>query len=192
MCISQEQEFHLIHLWISRDCEMNLQAHEKNLNVCCINIKKYIPLLGGRWTEMTLMVSTGSKFLCWWHMSAVRPEWLCTCTKSEGDPPWSQPERQEVYQSFLHSSLQQIPWSIIYTSSNSSSTILSCTNSNHTSNPTPPSQKIILWNAVLTFQLPTLMSICSLWLGSSQAPKYAFVPWFLGLCIHLTFLLTYW
>lgn len=100
--------------------------------------------------------------------------------------------RQEVYQSFLHSSLQQIPWSIIYTSSNSSSTILSCTNSNHTSNPTPPSQKIILWNAVVTFELPTLMSICSLWLGSSQAPKYAFVPWFPGLRIHLTFLLTYW
>ena len=122
---------------------LNLQvAHEKNLNVCCINITKYIPLLGGRWTEMTLMVSTGSKFLCWWHMSAVMPEWLCTCTKSEGDPPWSQPKRQEVYQSFLHSSLRQIPWSNIYTSSNSSP-ILSCTNSNHTSNTTPPPQKIV-------------------------------------------------
>lgn len=166
-------------------------AREKNLNVCCINITKYIPLLGGRWTEMTLMVSTGSKFLCWWHMSAVMPEWLCTCTKSEGDPPWSQPKRQEVYQSFLHSSLRQIPWSIIYTSSNSSP-ILSCTNSNHTSNTTPPPQKIVLWNAVVTFVLPTLTSICSLWLGSSQAPKYALIPWFPGLHIHLTVLLTYW
>ena len=83
-------------------------------------------------------------------------------------------------------------YSKFHEASNSSSTILSCTNSNHTSNPTPPSQNIIFWNAVVTFELPTLMSICSLWLGSSQAPKYAFVPWFPGLRIHLTFLLTYW
>ena len=177
----------------SRNCTLFISASPggmwKNLNVGCINITKGIPLLGRRWTEMTLMVSAGSKFLCWWHMSAVMPEWLCTFTKSEVDPPWSQLKRQEVHQSFLHSSLQQIPWSIIYTSSNSSSTILSCTNSNQTSNPIPPPQKIVLWKAVVT---PTLMSNGSLWLGSSQAPRYAFVPWSPGLRIHLTFLLTYW
>lgn len=32
---------------------------------------------------------------------------------------------------------------------------------------------------MVTFVLPTLTSICSFWLGSSQAPKYALVPWFL-------------
>ena len=93
--------------------------------------------------------------------------------------------------SSLLSAANSMTASSILTSSNSSSPLLSCTNFSQTFDPTT-SLKILLWKAVVTLVLPTPTSTCSLWLGWSLAPRYAFFPWFPGLHILLIFLLPYW
>lgn len=71
MYVSQQQELYLIHLWIHK-------WHMKKKCVCCSNIIKKIPLLIVRLTGMTLMVSSGSKFLCWrLHMYILHKNEVC-------------------------------------------------------------------------------------------------------------------
>ena len=185
MCVSQQQESHLVHLWISR-------WHMKKI-----------------WMFVVLILQ--STFLCWVGDELKWPRWsqlvpnfyadgtclqLCLngCAlvqKVKGIHLGASPRGRKCTSHFfilLYGKFHEATSTLLPTLLPFFLVLIPITL------PTPLllPKRSSLWNAVVTFVLPTLMSICSLWLGPSQAPKYVLVPWFPGLHIHLTFLLTYW